>query len=87
MTNNKKIFRRKFPQAQLRHRRLDNLLVLKYYLSLPLDQLKVKEVQRRLLLRLNMAENDCPRSFWKKWFWKYNVNKIREQFKQLGLDL
>ena len=85
--NNKKIFRRKFPQAQLRHRRLDNLLVLKYYLNLPLNRLMVKEVQNRILMRLNMAENDYPRSFWKKWFWKNRVKKMREQFKQLGLNL
>ena len=87
ITNNKKIFRRKFPQAQLRHRRLDNLLTLKHYLNLPLERLIAKEIKSRLLLRLNMAENDCPRSFWKKWFWKNKVKKMREQFKQLGLDL
>ena len=85
--NNKKIFRKKFPQAQLRHQRLDNLLTLKHYLNLPLEQLMVKEVQSRILLRLNMAENDYPKSFWKKWFWRNKVKKLREAFNQLGIDL
>ena len=86
ITRNKKIFRRKFSQAQLLHRRFDNLLTLKYYLSLPLERLSVKEVQCRLSWRLQMLEKDYPRSFWKKWLWKIKVKKTREQFKQLGLD-
>jgi len=84
--NNKKIFCNKFPKAQLLHRRLDNLLVLKHYLNLPSDQLGIKEVQSRIVLRLNIAEQEYPRSFWKKWLWKNQVKKIKEQFKQLGFD-
>jgi len=85
--NNKKIFRHRFPDAQLRHRRLDNLMVLENYLNLPMEQLKLKEVQSRLSWRLQMANKDNPRSFWKKWLWKNKVKKVREKFKQLGIDL
>jgi len=85
--NNKKIFMNQFPDAQLRHRRLDNLMVLENYLNLPMEQLKLKEVQSRLSWRLQMANNDNPRSFWKKWLWKNKVNKVREKFKRLGINL
>jgi hypothetical protein len=85
--NNKKIFMNLFPDAQLRHRRLDNLIVLENYLNLPVVQLKTKEVQSRLSWRLHMANNDNPRSFWKKWLWKNKVKKVLEKFKQLGIDL
>ncbi|BDW10217.1 hypothetical protein PSHI8_02990 [Polynucleobacter sp. SHI8] len=84
--NNKKIFMSKFPKAQLRHRRLDNLMVLNHYLNLSLEQLSEKEIQSRIKLRFQMADNDNPRSFWKKWIWKIKVKKVRKQFEQLGFN-
>jgi GT2 family glycosyltransferase len=77
---NKKIFVKKFPFVQLRHRREDNLQVLKEYLELDSETFYSTGLQSLIKNRLWIAENDVPRSVFKKYIWQYRVRKIRQEF-------
>jgi len=79
--NNKKIFVKKFPYAELRHRRIDQLKTIEYYLSLPKPVLNHPGVQLRLQSRMQMIQKDQPRSFWKKWLWRKQIKKCSERLK------
>jgi GT2 family glycosyltransferase len=85
--NNKKIFIKKFPYADLRHRRADQLKTIEYYLSLPKPILSHPAVQLRLQSRMQMIQKDQPRSFWKKWLWRKQIKNIQYRIsKKLLLD-
>ena len=74
--NNKKIFTKKFPNAELRHRREDNRRVLEWYTQLPAEQLNMR-IHPRLLHRLETAQKDQPRSLIKKWLWNQRLKKLQ----------
>ena len=76
INNNKKIFVKKFPNAELRHRRVDQLKTIEYYLSLPKFILSHPGIQLRLQSRMQMIQKDQPRSFWKKWLWRKRIKNI-----------
>jgi GT2 family glycosyltransferase len=75
---NKNIFIKKFPNVKLLHRRADNLQILESYLTLDKDIFYTPAVQSRLKMRLWMAENETPRSFWKKWLWQHKVKQVKK---------
>ena len=79
---NKDIFIQKFPQAELRHRRLDQLKTLQYYLSLPNSFIRQSQIKKRIMHRLEMVKNDQPRSFWKKWRWGLQVKAIEHEIQK-----
>lgn len=81
---NKKIFIKKFPKAELRHRRLDQFKIIEYYLTLSKEQLSQKAFQDRIRWRLQMIEKDLPRSFWKKWRWLKSVKRLEQQLNQFN---
>jgi len=74
--NNKKIFIKKFPNAELRHRREDNRQVLEWYTQLPAEQLNMR-IHPRILHRLETAQKDQPRSLIKKWLWNQRLKKLQ----------
>lgn len=74
---NKNKFIKKFPNAELRHRREDNIQVLYYYLSS--KNLLNTAINKKISFRMIMAKNDFPKSFWKKLFWKMKLNKIEKE--------
>lgn len=76
---NKKIFIQKFPDAELRHRRVDQLKTLEYYLSLPDSYIRQNSIKKRIMNRLEMIKKDQPRSFWKKWQWRAKVRAIEHE--------
>ena len=74
---NKNKFIKKFPKAELRHRREDNIQVLNYYLSS--KNLFNAAINEKISFRLKMAKKDFPKSFWKKLFWKIKLKKIEKK--------
>jgi GT2 family glycosyltransferase len=80
---NKKIFKQKFPHAELRHLREDNRKVLEWYLQLDLSQLLKSGIYARLMLRWEAAHHNQPRSFYKKWLWRYKIQKIQKQLNKI----
>jgi GT2 family glycosyltransferase len=76
INNNKKIFVKKFPNSELRHRRVDQLKTIEYYLSFPKSILSHPGIQLRLQSRMQMIQKDQPRSFWKKWLWRKRIKNI-----------
>jgi GT2 family glycosyltransferase len=80
--NNKKIFIKKFPHAELRHRRLDHLKLLEQYIQSTSQLFGLKAIQDRVIWRLKIIREDQPRRFWKKILWNMKVNKIEKIVKQ-----
>lgn len=78
---NKKVFEKKFPKAQLLHRREDNFRVIEYYLK-SLIQPQPGALQR-IHDRLLRTREELPRSFWKKWRWQQRVKNLERQFHEL----
>jgi len=75
---NKAIFTKRFPDIQLLNTRDDNLEALNYYLRL-LEHGKISEGMRhRLSLRLKRADENIPRSFFKKRRYKKKLMQIKE---------
>jgi GT2 family glycosyltransferase len=74
--NNKKIFIKKFPDAELRHRREDNQRVLEWYMQLSSEQFNM-HIHSRLLHRLGTAEKDQPKGLIKKWLWNQRLKKLQ----------
>jgi GT2 family glycosyltransferase len=77
--NNKKIFIKKFPNAELRHTRADQLKTIEYYLSFSKERPTQIELEGRIFWRLQTIEEDLPRSFWKKMKWQRKVKEIYEK--------
>jgi len=63
---NKKIFLRRHPCAELRHRRLDNLHAIKFLEN---------ESVSSLPYRIELAKKDLPKSFFKRFLWKKRLRK------------
>jgi GT2 family glycosyltransferase len=76
LKRNKKIFLKRFPQAELRHRRLDHLKTIQYYLELPQEKLAQEPIKKRIFWRLQIVQRDQPRSFWKKCIWQKKLHKL-----------
>ncbi len=74
LKKNKKIFLRKYPNVELRHRRLDVFHQTQRYL---LDGLKLPSPL--LLNRINYLKHDNPRGIIKSWLWKKKVKNLLQK--------
>ena len=78
--NNKKIFVDRFPNAQLRHRRLDHYKTLQHVLS---TQIKDKEQGVTIqMVRWRIASllADLPKSPFKRFLWRFRIQRIKTKF-------
>jgi GT2 family glycosyltransferase len=66
---NKKLLRRKHPEAEFVHTRIGNLSVLKAYQRLRKKGVWGEALSQREALRSSALIQDAPRSFIKKWLW------------------
>jgi len=78
---NKNKFMKKFPKAELRHRREDNIEVIKHYLNFV--NFRNNAINDKILFRIIMAKSDFPKSIWKKLFWKIKLRKVEKKFSLL----
>ena len=75
---NKAIFTKRFPDSPLLNTRDDNLEALNYYLRLLEHGNISNSMLHRLSLRLKRADENIPRSFFKKRGYKKKLMKIKE---------
>lgn len=71
LKKNKKIFLNKYPNVELRHRRLDIYLQVQNYISEG-----IKLPSPLLLNRISYLKQDNPRSMIKRWLWKRKFNNL-----------
>lgn len=70
---NKKLLKSKHPEARFEHTRLGNMAVLQAYKTLETEGLWNPVMEARRQLRQGALDGDAPRSFFKRWLWKYKV--------------
>lgn len=83
LKRNKKIFKNKFPHAQMRHVRLDVYQTIQWILNLQLetcDQLHVDAISRHLQLRIESLAQNIPKGWIKKMTWKYRVQSLYKKY-------
>jgi GT2 family glycosyltransferase len=74
LKKNKRIFLKKYPGVELRHRRLDIYHQIKNYLS---EEFKLPSPI--LLNRITYLKQDYPRSLIKRWLWKRKINHLLQK--------
>jgi GT2 family glycosyltransferase len=77
---NKKIFCATFPEAQLRHKRLDTYLAIEYMLRQDIPAENLQATQNRIRTRIQSLYLDQPRSFFKKLRWKNKLKKLDQLY-------
>lgn len=71
MKANKKLLKKKHPDALFQHARTGNLEIVKAYQAISPTASEAVRVRRAFRLRALLE--DGPRSFWKKWLWKRKI--------------
>jgi GT2 family glycosyltransferase len=74
LKKNKKIFLKKYPNVELRHRRLDIYHQTQEYIAEG-----IKQPSAILQNRIDYLLQDNPRSMIKRWLWKQKVKKLLRQ--------
>jgi GT2 family glycosyltransferase len=83
---NKGIFTKKFPQAQLRHRRLDLYHAIEHDLKLTLDRKAASMIAQLSEIRIESLQKDLPKSPIKKWIWKSKITSISKQLARFKIS-
>jgi GT2 family glycosyltransferase len=73
---NKKLLKSLHRDAHFEHTRLGNLKVLTTYNDLKLLGQWTPELEVRFKLRAGALKGDAPRSFFKRWLWKYHTRLV-----------
>lgn len=71
---NKQIFLKTHAKAKLLHQRECNWSAINFYLK----HLLSPGINHRLILRLQLAKKILPKSYFKKLFWTYKINKLEK---------
>jgi len=77
MKQNKALLKAKHPYARFEHTRLGNLAVMQEYQGLKSSNKWAPALEARMALRVGALEGDAPRRWWKRWFWRRKIDRIR----------
>ncbi len=83
LKKNKKIFLQRFPEAEMRHIRLDNYKTIQYLLDLNTDSFDIHQRQaiiKHLQLRIDSLSEHQPKGWIKRTLWKQRVQSLRDQY-------
>jgi len=83
LKKNKSIFQSKFPQAQMRHVRLDVYFTIQYILALPKyswGKLQLEAISKHLEIRLESLSQNMPKGLIKKIFWKMRFEILTKKY-------
>lgn len=77
--NNKKIFVNRFPNAQLRHRRLDHYKTLQHVLNTQIQDEDQGASIQMIRWRIESLLADLPKSPLKRMLWRFRIQQIKKQ--------
>jgi GT2 family glycosyltransferase len=83
LKKNKTIFSQRFPEAEMRHIRLDNYKIIQYLLDLNMGSFDIHQRQaiiKHLQLRIDSLSEHQPKGWIKRTLWKERVQSLRHQY-------